>query len=384
MQKKITKIIVLLATVLMIFSLTGCGFAFGKSGDILAMGEGAYDENKGKGTHVRVDETESPFQDDNAMMKRDVFVSQAQLKSNSIQALIAPENSIAIPITHSLVHVCAKLVGATDTCAYADKCVVQKLSLTLDPLSLIDKTIEITNELTIELGLEGIAIAVLVAIWSANFLTQVIQERFTMESLLKGLCQLIVGVLLIQNANLLFSELLKVNASTGLKLNFGNGAIADHNAWFSFGLGLNIPIVQAGVPLFYFFIDNIPNDILNAAACILVFTSSIQLVTQTCTAIIPLIIEAKIRLQAAPIMFALTPQTGWGHGTIAYIKACLGCACSIPIMILIINEFPQAIVGFFSAGDSVFLSGLAYMLAYKVLAGLVGQIPGIVKGVFSH
>ena len=147
-------------------------------------------------------------------------------------------------------------------------------------------------------------------------------------------------------------------------------------------LGLNVPIAQIGVPLGYVFFDKIGPPIMAIISSVIILFAQVQCAVALASALIPAGIEISLRLQAAPIMFALSTQTGWGQPMITYLKGCIAAAVTPVVICNVVSAAAEA--DFFGAGGGMIMTAIKLAISYKIVAGFVGQVGTIVHQVISH
>jgi hypothetical protein len=230
--------------------------------------------------------------------------------------------------------------------------------------------------------------AILITIWFGNMLMSIIREQFTMESLLKSLLQLLCGALIVSNSERIagaFLGLFSAGTPSGGTSNFGAAALTAMNEakFLYFALGVNIPIVQAGVPLGFVFIDDIGTVLATIVGAVMVLMAQIQCAIAVCSALIPAGIELSLRLKVAPIVFAMSTTTGWGGDMIHYLKSCVACALTPPIICAIVGQ-AGAIENMAKGlvGSSLLGTAIAISLGYKIMSGFVGQARSLVSQAF--
>lgn len=212
----------------------------------------------------------------------------------------------------------------------------------------------------------------------------VIREQFTMDALLKSLMQLIIGALLVSNAEFIagkFLGMFSAGSPSGNTSNFGATALGKLVAskFVYVAVGFNVPIWQVGIPGAYLFIDDIGTALAIVVGSVMVLMAQIQCAIAVCSALIPAGIEIGLRLKLAPIVFAMSATTGWGEHTVTYLKSCIGCAITPAIIVAIVGQagaIEALVTG--AVGSSLLGQALGISIGYKIMSGFVGQARGLV------
>lgn len=290
----------------------------------------------------------------------------------------------SIPLLHIIAHFVVGALGGDIEC-YAKGCNAGSAIIDLSPGTMVSEGLALGQTITGAFGsLAGVATAILVAIWAMNFIQLVVQERFTMESALKGFCKLILGVLVVQNATNIVSAFMGIlgsGAGGGNFTNFGSelSAFIKHDA-LAVGFAFNVPIAKFGFG-FVFWIDLV-TPLLGIALGFLPLSAQVKCAAQILSAMIITGAEMSLRLAAAPLMFALTSDTGWGQTQISYIKGSMACAAHPAIVMALIGGIGSFASGIAAGG--ILGSMIATVLAYNILAGFIGEAKQIGHNVFMH
>lgn len=381
--------ILLLVFCLVLPTMVGCGGHLGADPSVITA-EPYYDTTKNKGTRVviHVGETLVPegslISDGKGLAKQPLLTATA----GACDGTAFTNAGFKLPTIHYAAHYCVALVGGDISCGpytggAGGGCGAES-EVDWNPLDVAETALGVGQELAGQLNgfTEGLAMGLMFAIWFGNWLTMIIQERFTPEAFIKGCLMLIIGTLVIDNA----TELVNAFFAT-----FGGGGdvTADVGAFtdtieFEYNyliLGLNIPIAQIGVPVGYLWVDDLGTPIVAMIGSVIILFAQVQCAVALASALIPAGIELALRVQAAPIMFALSTTTGWGQPMITYLKGCVAAAVTPVVICSVVNNVAAA--NFFEF-DGVILSSIGVAISYKIIAGFVGQVSGIVHQVISH
>ena len=137
-----------------------------------------------------------------------------------------------------------------------------------------------------------------------------------------------------------------------------------------------------GVEIGYVFIDDIGQPILAIIGSIIILLAQVQCAIALASALIPAGIEISLRLQVAPIAFAISTQTGWGQSMITYLRGCVAAGLTPVVIVGIVNGVGDiaSLLNF----SGIIPSAIGIAIGYKILAGFVGSISNIVHQVVSH
>lgn len=363
--------------------MLGCGAHLGSDDNVFTVNSD-YD-GKGKGTYITISlpgATPAPLDSASLLAKRPLLVFAAGGTSDGSKFAGA---GFRLPTIHYFAHYCVSLVGGSLDCGpYAGKCDAAS-AMSLNPLSVASSALGIGQSLASGIGgfSEGLAMGLMFVIWFGNWITMIIQERFTPESFIKGCLMLIVGTLVIDKATNLASAFISSfggggGGSTGDVSSFADEIVPTYNY---LAAAVNVPIAMYGQPLGYVFIDGIGPPILAIIGAIIILFAQVQCAVALASALIPAGVEISLRIQAAPVMFALTSQTGWGPPMISYLKGCIAAGVTPALIFAVVSNV--ASVSFFEF-SGVIPSAIGLAISYKIIAGFVGQISAIVHQVISH
>lgn len=290
------------------------------------------------------------------------------------------DGSLSVTILHIAGHVMVVLNGGSSTCG--DYCPLNGTSMQFTPSVAFDKGKTVGADLAEALPLEDAAMVVLLAVWAANMLMLVVQERFTMEGLLKSLCQLVIGIFVISNAGTIVSAFMSLFGNGGSMQNtsfgdeLGSRLDADANVLL---FALNVPILKWSLVVLGGWIDN---GAFDAIFCgILPAFAAVKCSLSVFSAVALAEFEVQLRLKAAPILFAISSQTGWGQTQIGYLKQCMGAAAQVAI----IGALSGVANGIdFGINGGLFAQGVAQMISYMIIGGLISQVGNVTHQVFGH
>jgi hypothetical protein len=266
-------------------------------------------------------------------------------------------------------------------------------SLTLHPQKLIYTVNEKTMELldggvdtidTVLKSLQAIAAGILLAVWSMGFISQIVNEKFSMETLLKTLMQLLCGVVLVLSAKDIITafidlgnELLSFESED--TVNIGMTAFKSELDGYmmklttmSFGISF-LTFVQAGITAI---LDL--NSFVVIAFLAYPFFGQFQCAVKIVSKLITRWLELVVRISMAPVVFAFSAQNGFTQESIRFIRATFACAIQ-PVLMMIGALVLESIVTIClsitsSTLDSVTgpVAAIALGVAYTVLNAYIG------------
>lgn len=279
-------------------------------------------------------------------------------------------------------------------------------ALNLNPVEIIkfvnSSTAEIINEgggplSNAVTAIQSLACAVLIAIWFMGFISQVVNEKFTIETLLKSLMQLLCGILLVTNAKIIVTAF--ANAGSALVNAIGGG---DVNSGFtgyqdaisslltdvtSYNIGFSIAsIFTIGIGTVWIDI----NAIIAILFMIFPFIILVMVAYKILSIMIMRMLELTIRIALAPIPIAFGAQSGFGQDSIRYFRATMACAMEPALMLLgagmvgSIGKIVAQIFGMDVSQLGLFMGMLAMGLSYLILNAYFGETKRLAKEIIAH
>ena len=281
-------------------------------------------------------------------------------------------------------------------------CVPHKdISINVEPASLVvkinNKTMEEMESNTslnaLTTGIQGLAFAILFVIWMMGFISQIVNERFSVDVLIRTLLQLACGALIVANAKLIveaFSAVSKSIAMSG-KINMFDGTLSAFRDEITDSLTNGVWRIEFGGKIInvcfgvggWFDMGSV------AALAYLIFPSAacLMCVWQLASALIMRMLELLARITFAPIPLALSAQRGFSQEVIRYLRATLACALQPIFMIagclafgaiqsvtaLIFGESPTGIFGSIACGFS-----------FLILSTYLGQTKRLSQEIIAH
>ena len=286
-------------------------------------------------------------------------------------------------------------------------------NFTLDPKEILLKTNTITMEALTDsytgpfgdvlAALIGVASSVLVAIWATQFIQQVVQERFTMESALKGFMQLIIGLLVITNAGELVAAfaafgdglmgMIKANAPAEVFTGF-KSQLEGYMSTGIFAASIGLRIISWNIPIGTIWFDLSP--VLVIIMIIIPVITQIICAYKIVSIMVMRMLELVVRVVLTPIPLAFSAHNGFSQDTIRYFRGVVACAAQPMLMMMgvamteTIAATVMTILGGGSGTDPVAaadLKGLAGIvgmaLTYTVLSAYIGQTGQLAKEIIS-
>lgn len=285
----------------------------------------------------------------------------------------------------------------------------QASSFTLDPAHVLTET----NNITVtQLGagfqgpfggvmsaLIGVASAIMVALWAMNFIQQIVQERFTMESALKGFMQLMMGLLVITNAGTLVAAFAETgNALMGL---VGAGTPAAVFSGFKselegymlngiFSLTIGFRFFGINIPIGTVWLDYGPMIVM--VMIIVPLIAEIICAYKIVSMMVMRMLELVVRVVVSPIPLAFSAHNGFSQESMRYFRGVMACAAQPMLMMMgvamtaTIAETVMTIMG--SGADASSLTGLGGIvgmtLTYFVLSAYLGQTSQLAKEIIAR
>ena len=287
---------------------------------------------------------------------------------------------------------------------------------TTEPIDLIQKVNQSTidnlqNNKALDKVIKVVqstAAAILITVWSMGFISQIVNEKFSMETLLKTLMQLMCGILIVTNAKI-FTEAF---VGTGnLFLNELSSIGQKHVQFGAFKQELTDMLANIDFSVWYCDIVIGKMAILNwsdqsmSAILLLIFPFIMQLICayKIVSMMIMRTFEIMIRTTFAPIPLAFSAQNGFSEGAIRYFRGILACAmqpvlmivgaCCLESIVTIVMQIfgggdAGSITQIFGGGDAGSITGftasLAMGISYFILSTFFGQIKQLSNEVIAH
>jgi hypothetical protein len=274
-------------------------------------------------------------------------------------------------------------------------------------------TFEVTNDEAVEgeggaVDFESIlsvikttACAILLAVWSMGFITQIVQERFTMDTMLKTLMQLLMGIVLVLNGDKLvvaFAEIgtdlaKNIDPQMNLKAQFKAFADEIENCLKPImGVCIGFDLLGLDVVVGTLFVDIGGNQIWALILMILPFLGQLLCAYKILSIMIMRMLELIVRITFAPIPIAFGAQSGFSQDAIRYFRGILACAAQPALIIVaaacvgpVITVVCQALD---SSSSSTTVTGLvasiAIFLAYMCLNAFIAETKRLAQEIIGR
>ena len=262
---------------------------------------------------------------------------------------------------------------------------------TLEPETVLTSTVNAFDTLVnegadIATTLQDFALCILLCMWAINFVGVVVNEKFTMEALLKGFMQFICGALLVENSGLIVSTIGGIGTEAmGLIEAEGNTIateFSDLHDWI-FTTFLERTLVLAAA----FDIKLIDPFILGAvildvqSVMVVIFLAvpfylQIKLAFKIVSVVLTRSLELYIRIAFAPVPIAFAASNGFGPETIRYFRSTMACALQPALMMagcVAIEPLVASLTDVFNVSTGGVGGVLALCASYIVISTYFGE-----------
>lgn len=380
-KRNIAKILLLLFAVsFFITTMSGCGVILPDAGSSMIKKETHTKSGGGEGTHCVIFGADHATTNARGKTEYPLFVVDSQQRTRA--EISSQPKVIPLLFLHEIGHYIVAALGGDVTDDYTG-CSVSGTA-NLGPAEALNTALTIGQGLGSTIGgaASGVAMGVLVVIWCMNFITDIVNERFTMESLLKSCCKLIIGALVISYATPLVEAFMGLfSASTGS--NPGTGFANSLGAAMSvpvsvFGGGVNLPVFEIGAPLALVWIDLHP---VIALIGIIPLIAQVKCAVNIFTAMIVTGVELSLRATLAPLILAMSAHTGWGPHVLQYLKQSMGCALQ-PALVGGLITAAIGIPGTLGLTGGLLIEAIGLAVAYMIIGGLVTEVKSVANHIF--
>lgn len=186
-------------------------------------------------------------------------------------------------------------------------------------------------------GVNAMALAVFIAVWSMGFISQVVNEKFTMETMLKTFMQLLCGILIMNNVDRIVGAF--AGAARGMIKNAGGtltfGAFQQslqkilNNGIMSLSVGFDL-LNFIELPLGTIWLDW--GSLVALMLLLFPMWGALQCAYKVVSMIFMNTLELALRITLAPIPIAFSIQQGFGPEMIRYFRSVFACALQ-PVLI---------------------------------------------------
>ena len=293
-------------------------------------------------------------------------------------------------------------------------------SLSLTPIEVIRAVnTETANQITTNSGEGGVlestialvqsaASAILIAVWSMGFISQIVNERFSMDTLLKTFMQLLCGILIVLNAeditvaffntgnDLLTNLIVEGHTAESVFESFQKEISNELNTMHVWNMGVAINGLVA-IPLGTIYID-IPS-IMVILYLLLPLIAQILCAYKIISMMIMRMFELIARIAFSAIPIAFGAQNGFGPETIRYFRGVMACALQ-PVLMLVgvllfdsIGNAAMAIAADIGAGAGAGAEGytvtglvgsLVMTLSYFILSAYLGETKQLAQEIIAR
>jgi hypothetical protein len=235
--------------------------------------------------------------------------------------------------------------------------------------------------------IQATACAVLLVIWSMGFISQVVNEKFSMETLLKTLMQLLLGIVLIFNSEQLVSAFAQMgnaiiaefeDPSANTFAAFKNEMLTTlRNNILAINMGFDLGLVRFGIGTIWIDIGAVMVMFHLIAPLFALIISAYKIVSM----MIMRMLELIVRITLAPIPLAFGAQQGFSQDAIRYFRGIGACALQ-PVLMLIgaicIGAIANSVMKIFGTNaTAATVTGIpaviAVTLSYFILNAYMGQ-----------
>lgn len=281
-------------------------------------------------------------------------------------------------------------------------------SFTLDPAHVLTET----NNITVtQLGagfqgpfggvmsaLIGVASAIMVALWAMNFIQQVVQERFTMESALKGFMQLMMGLLVITNAGRLVGAFAETGnalmslVTAGTPSSVFSAFQAELEGYMRtgiFSLTIGFRFFGINIPIGTIWLDYGPMIVM--VMIIIPLIAEIICAYKIVSMMVMRMLELVVRVVVSPIPLAFSAHNGFSQESMRYFRGVMACAAQPMLMMMgvaMTGTIANTVMAILGGGDASTLTGLGGIvgmtLTYFVLSAYLGQTSQLAKEIIAR
>ncbi|MBQ8626418.1 MAG: hypothetical protein IJ419_09700 [Agathobacter sp.] len=264
-------------------------------------------------------------------------------------------------------------------------------TVTLEPSTVLSNTVSgfdsfVQGATGLTDTLKTLALAILLGMWAINFVGIVVNEKFTMEALLKGFMQFVCGALLVDNAGTIVGALAQLGTEALNMLGDGSAAtVATAFAPLAASMAeylKNVLTINMAFDLLIldpFVIGAVVIDVESIMLLLLLavpFYLQIKLAFKIVSVVITRSLELYVRIALAPIPLAFAASNGFGPETIRYFRSTMACALQPTLMMAGCAAIPSiatAIGGVFGAAFSGIPGVLALCATYIIISTYFGE-----------
>lgn len=257
--------------------------------------------------------------------------------------------------------------------------------INLDPGTVAQKVSDavkgITSNDTVAGFAKGIAMSILIAVWCISFISQIINEKFTIETALKSMLQLLCSVMLVLAAPELangFAEIIPPGEIGNIGNNFGDFQNSVDKALGDItGISIGLDIINIfELPLGTLWLDF--GSIKALLLLALPLWGMLQCSYKVVSVLIMTRLELVARVSFAPIPIAFGAHNGFSHEEIRFFRGIMACALQpafIAIGVSCAGDIVSAVVGAF-VGDGAatgLMGSVLVFLVYMIISAYVSE-----------
>lgn len=283
----------------------------------------------------------------------------------------------------------------------SDKLATAPANATLDPATVLESTVSAFDDLInagadLADGLQDLALIILLGMWAINFVGIVVNEKFTMEALLKGFMQFICGALLVENSASIVSifgavgtECMDILGGEGIELAEQFSELED---WIFESFLEKTLVLSAGIDLKIFdpfVFGALIFDIAPIMVVLLLavpFYLQIKLAFKIVSVVLTRSLELYVRIALAPIPIAFASSNGFGPETVRYFRSTMACALQPALMMagcVAIEPLVEALTGVFGMAATGVPGVLALCASYIVISTYFGETKQLAHSVIG-
>lgn len=281
-------------------------------------------------------------------------------------------------------------------------------SISLFPIDVVKTTNKATSDALMSkdnfaetvIGLcVKIAAGIFIIVWSMTFINQIVNERFTMESALKGFMQLILGLAVALNAKVFVSAFVwagdaLVNQITGpaeaesIASAFGGfknevkGLV--ENSITTVSIGFKLTGIKVAVGTVW-----LDLGALGAVAeMVLPFAFEVLCAYQIVSQLIMRFLELLVRIAIAPIPIMMSSHSGFTSEMLRFFKSTLACAVQPVLMVIgatMFGAISEIVSDIFnkSNGSGIF-AVVAMAVGFLILSAFMGKTRQLATEIVAH
>lgn len=243
--------------------------------------------------------------------------------------------------------------------------------------------------------LKGAAAAILISMWAMGFISQIVNEKFTMETLLKTLMQLLCGILVITNSTVL----VKAFVDTGQFLTDQLSANVDFTSFSKLeeeirGHLSEVSVIEFGTKVlghasasYGTFVVDLMGPLQAIFLMAAPLFAELLCAYKICSIMIMRLLELTMRITFAPIPLAFSAQSGFSQEATRYLRSTLACAIQPALMLvgcMFVDTITDVVTGIFGTDVSGIWGSLAMCLSYFILNAFFGESKHLAQEIIAR